>query len=74
VSNDLVFNLKGDFIELFKLVKLLGLAETGGMAKLAIEHGEAKVDGKVETRKACKIRAGQTVEFDGKIIKVGHDE
>jgi ribosome-associated protein len=64
------FVLTGEFIELFKLLKVTGLCESGGMAKHAISQSEVKVDGQVELRKACKIRHGQTVEFAGETIVV----
>lgn len=70
MSADIIFTLKTDFIELYKLLKFLNLCDTGGMAKLAIAHGQAKVDGTVETRKACKIRAGQVVMFGEQIINI----
>lgn len=64
------FTLTAEFIELFKLLKVTGLCESGGMAKHAISQSEVKVDGQVETRKACKIRKGQQVEFGGHAIVV----
>lgn len=58
------FNLRPnqDFIDLHKLLKFLGVAETGGAAKALVSAGEVLVDGNVELRKACKIRAGQIVQ------------
>ena len=67
---EIFFTPTGEFIELFKLLKVTGLCESGGMAKIAIAQGEVKVDGLVDTRKACKIRRGQRVEFGGEIILV----
>ena len=64
------FALTAEFIELFKLLKVTGLCESGGRAKHAISQSEIKVDGQVETRKACKIRKGQQVEFGGETILV----
>lgn len=64
------FTLTEEFIELFKLLKVTGLCESGGMAKYAISQSEVKVDGQIETRKACKIRKGQQVEFSGEMIFV----
>lgn len=64
------FTLTMEFIELFKLLKVTGLCESGGMAKCAVAQSEVKVDGQIETRKACKIRKGQQVEFGGEIIFV----
>jgi ribosome-associated protein len=64
------FELSGDYIELNKLLKASGLCETGGMAKISIENGLVTVNGTVEYRKRCKIRNGQTVEYDGQTITV----
>lgn len=58
---NLNFTLTGDYVELHNLLKLMGLADTGGMAKALVAEGEVKVDGRVELRKTCKIRAGQVV-------------
>ena len=64
------FHLEGEYIELVKLLKATGLCESGGMAKNAVIEGGVTVDGIVELRKRCKIRKGQTVEFNEIIIKV----
>jgi len=67
----LEFDLEGhEFIELNNLLKVTGLCSSGGLAKRLIEEGEVQVDGQVETRKRCKIRAGQLVEFSGEQIAV----
>jgi ribosome-associated protein len=65
--NEHRFTLEREFIELHALLKLLALAPSGGAAKAMIAAGEVSVDGRTETRKACKIRAGQ-------IVRVGDDE
>jgi ribosome-associated protein len=67
---EISFTLTEEFIELFKLLKVTGLCESGGAAKYAITQSEVKVDGQVEMRKACKIRKGQRVEFGGQLILV----
>ena len=65
------FNLQGkDYIELNSLLKVMGLCDSGGMAKQLISDGLVHVDGAVETRKRCKIRDGQKVEFAGEVIEV----
>ncbi len=63
------FEFSGDYIELNKLLKASGLCGTGGMAKIEIENGLVSVDGTVEYRKRCKIRNGQTVEYNSRTIK-----
>ncbi len=65
------FSLSGrPFVELCNLLKLKGLCDSGGVAKAVIGLGQVKVNGAVESRKRCKILAGQTVEFRGKTILV----
>ena len=59
-----------DYIELNNLLKVTGLCDSGGLAKVLIADGHVKVDGVTELRKRCKIRKGQVVEFDGAEIRV----
>lgn len=59
---DFALRPEQEFIELHKLLKYMGVAESGSMAKALVADGEVAVDGAVELRKACKIRAGQVVE------------
>lgn len=67
---EVLFALTTEFIELFKLLKATGFCESGGAAKFAISRGEVTVDGEVETRKARKVRRGQSVEFSGQVVRV----
>lgn len=65
------FKLSGkEFIELHDLLKVMGLCDSGGMAKTAISEGQVRVDGAVEVRKRCKIRNCQIVEFAGRKIVI----
>lgn len=65
------FELAGhDYIELHSLLKVTGLCESGGIAKLLIADGLVKVDGDMELRKRCKIRTGQVVEFNDQQVMV----
>lgn len=65
------FELKGaEYIELNNLLKVTGQCSSGGAAKMAISEGLVRVDGEVERRRRCKIRPGQTVEYEGHAIKV----
>lgn len=66
----LELTLRGEFIELDKLLKATGLVESGGRARVLIAAGEVRVDGQVELRKTAKIRAGQVVDFDGQQVQV----
>ena len=62
------FRIEGDYIELCDLLKVTGLAASGGEAKQRIADGSVKVDGNVELRKRCKTRAGSVVEVEGEKI------
>jgi ribosome-associated protein len=66
----LELTLRGEFIELDKLLKAMGLVESGGRARALITAGEVRVDGQVELRKTAKIRAGQTVALAGTEVRV----
>lgn len=67
---DMALELRGDYIELDKLLKATGLADSGGQARALITAGEVTVDGQVELRKTAKIRAGQVVSLHGARITV----
>ena len=62
------FELRSEFIPLDGLLKATGLAPSGGVAKMLVSEGRVRVDGEVELRKTCKIRAGQIVELAGSRI------
>jgi len=65
------FELDGrEFIELHNLLKITGMCNSGGQAKRLIADEMVAVDGKIETRKRCKIRAGQCIEFNGESLSV----
>ena len=62
--------LRGEHIALDALLKATGLAPSGGAAKRLIAEGRVLVDGRVETRKTCKIRAGQRVGLGDASVQV----
>ena len=64
------FTLRGEHVALCDLLKLTGIAQSGGQGKLMIANGEVRVDGRPENRKTAKIRAGQTVACQGQTIRV----
>lgn len=64
------FSLNGEFVELNQLLKLVGICDSGGAGKMLVASGDVRVDGKVELRKTCKIRAGQVVSLGDIRIKV----
>ena len=52
------------------MLKLTGIADSGGQGKRLIANGEATVDGQPESRKTAKIRANQTVRCLGQTVRV----
>ncbi|WP_413175807.1 RNA-binding S4 domain-containing protein [Anabaena azotica] len=58
-------------IKLDQFLKLLGIASTGGQAKLMILDGDVKVNGTVETRRGRKLTPTDTVTVTGKTFNVG---
>ena len=59
-----------DFVELNQLLKLVGIADSGGQGKAIVASGAVTVDGAVELRKTAKIRAGQVVRIDDAEIRI----
>ena len=66
------FELDREHVELNQLLKLAGLCDSGGAGKALVASGAVSVDGTVELRKTCKIRAGQLVQVgDTRIAVIG---
>ena len=68
------FQLKGEHVRLCDLLKLVGIAESGGQGKRMVAAGEVNVDGQGESRKSAKIHAGQIVECRGAKIVVNRQD
>jgi ribosome-associated protein len=62
------FKINGDYIELIALLKVTGVAETGGVAGIMVTQGEVTVNGTIELRKRAKLRSGDVVEAAGEKI------
>jgi ribosome-associated protein len=60
----------GNTIKLDQFLKLLGIAETGGHAKLMIQGGEVKVNGTIETRRGRQLVEGDRVMVEGQTFSV----
>jgi ribosome-associated protein len=64
------FPLRGDHITLDALLKATALASSGGAAKAMVADGLVQVDGQLELRKTCKLRAGQVVSLTGARVRL----
>ena len=64
-----------EYIALCDLLKIAGLADSGGQAKMLIAAGNVLRNGEVETRKTAKIRGGEVIEGDGARVEIvdGYD-
>ncbi len=64
------FSLKGEYIQLIQLLKVMNWVEHGAMAQLVVEEGLVKYNGEVDYRKRLKVRKDDVVEFDGQQVKI----
>jgi ribosome-associated protein len=61
-------------VRLDHFLKLCGVADTGGQAKMMIQSGDVFVNGEVETRRRKKLIAGDVVQFgDEEFVIEGMD-
>ena len=61
--------ISGETIRLGQLLKLSGLAETGGASKALLADG-VRVNGVAETRRGRQLRAGDVIEVLGETARV----
>jgi ribosome-associated protein len=66
----LELQLTGAFIALNDLLKVTGVCASGGAGKALVATGGVRVDGRIELRKTCKVRAGQAVHVGDTEIRV----
>lgn len=64
------YELKDEYIELYKLLKVLDLVDSGAEAKMIIADGHVIRGGEVELRKRAKILRGETIEVADVVIEV----
>ena len=64
------FELKTEYIELIKLLKAVGIADTGLTAKAIVQAGDVKVNNVIEHRLRCKLYESYVIELGDTIIKV----
>ncbi len=70
MPQSIIFELSTEYIELCNLLKLVGLADSGGRGKAMVAEGLVQVDGGIESRKTAKIRRGQTVQVLEQVIQI----
>ncbi|MEP7208783.1 MAG: RNA-binding S4 domain-containing protein [Casimicrobiaceae bacterium] len=70
MTHEIAFEMRDEIITLGDLIKATGLAPSGGGAKALIVSGQVRVDGQVELRRGCKLRAGQVATLAGTRIRL----
>lgn len=60
-------------IELCKLLKIANMVDGGGEAKTMISEGSVLVNNEVVVQKRKKIRHGDIIECNGKIIEIAYN-
>ncbi len=64
------YELKDEYIELYKLIKVLDLVDSGAEAKIIIADGHVRRNGEAEFRKRAKIIRGDVIEIADVTIEV----
>lgn len=62
--------ISGNTIKLDQFLKLVGIAQTGGQAKLMIQGGDVLVNGMLETRRGRKLVLGDSVTVGGQTFNI----
>ncbi len=63
-------SIRGDSIRLGQLLKLTGLAESGGEAKALLAGGAVRVNGETETRRGRQLHRGDLVAIDDESVRI----
>jgi ribosome-associated protein len=67
---EIEFKIEGEYIELIQLLKAIGLAESGGHAKMIVNTEMVKRNGELELRKRAKLTPGEIIEVEKYKIKL----
>ncbi|HEV2785072.1 MAG TPA: RNA-binding S4 domain-containing protein [Solirubrobacteraceae bacterium] len=62
--------ISGESIRLGQLLKLAGIAATGGEASELVQEGAVRVNGETEARRGRRLHAGDVVEAAGERLRV----
>ena len=70
MENKTTFKINGEYIELLALLKAIGIAQTGGHAKMIVDSGEVIRNGEVELRRRAKCIKGDLIQINEHSIKL----
>jgi len=66
----MIYELKEEYIELFKLIKFLDLVDSGAEAKMIVADAHVTRNGEIEMRKRAKIRKGDKLVIGDVTIEI----
>ena len=66
--NKNIFKVDGEYIDLMALLKAVGIAQTGGHAKMIVDEGNVIRNGEVELRRRAKCRKGDEIQVNQDIF------
>jgi ribosome-associated protein len=61
-------------IRLDQFLKIQGVADTGGQAKVLIQSGQVRVNDEVDTRRGRQLLPGDRVQVAKQLLIVGEDQ
>ena len=70
MENKTTFKINGPYIELLALLKALGIAQTGGHAKMIVDDEEVLRNGEIELRRRAKCIPGDLIVIGAQEIKL----
>ncbi|MBL6659954.1 MAG: RNA-binding S4 domain-containing protein [Crocinitomicaceae bacterium] len=70
MENNTTFKINGEYIELLALLKALGIAQTGGHAKMIVDSEEVTRNGSVELRRRAKCIKGDLISVGDQKIQL----
>ena len=70
MANKNIFKVDGEYIELMALLKAVGIAQTGGHAKIIVDEGNVLRNGEVELRRRAKCRKGDEIQVNQDIFNL----
>jgi len=73
MSEHSTFDICVEPIELYKLLKISNMAGGGGEAKTIISEGNVLVNNKVVNQKRKKVRRGDVIQYNGKVIELAYN-
>lgn len=70
MENNSTFKIDGEYIELLALLKALGIAQTGGHAKMIVDDEEVIRNGEIELRRRAKCVKGDLISIGEQKIQL----